>query len=115
MARRSRKKWLLLLLRRKLAELHESKPVWLPDYAVAEGRPLAFFSLVTLGLALARELSGEAALERVEQKTSACGCSVPQDGADNPLDSRRLTTRPTREELYVETLEKRYTGINRCC
>ena len=102
-------------MRKKLAELRESKPVWLPDYAVAEGRPLAFFSLVTLGLALARELSGEAALERVEQKTSACACSLPQDGADNPLGARRLTTRPTREELYVETLEKRYTGINRCC
>jgi carbon starvation protein len=109
------REWLLLLARKKLAELRESKAVWLPDYAVAEGRPLAVFSLLALALALARELSGEVAWERVEHKTSACGCSLPRDGRDNRVDPGRKTTPPTRGELYVETLEKRYTGINRCC
>lgn len=33
------REWLLLLTRRKPARLHESEPVWLPDYAVVEGRP----------------------------------------------------------------------------
>src|SRR5439155_47659 len=53
------REWILLLARRKLAQLRESEAVWLPGYAVAEGRPLAVFNLLALALALARELSGE--------------------------------------------------------
>src|SRR6185295_14440778 len=52
------REWILLLARKKLAALRESEPVWLPDYAVAEGKPLRLFSLLTLAFALAKELSG---------------------------------------------------------
>ena len=31
------REWILLLSRRKPAVLHETEPVWLPDYAVVEG------------------------------------------------------------------------------
>src|SRR5206468_5135643 len=34
------REWILLLARRKLAQLRESEPVWLPEFAVAEGKPL---------------------------------------------------------------------------
>ncbi len=34
------REWLLLIARKRLADLRESEAVWLPDYAVAEGRPL---------------------------------------------------------------------------
>ena len=38
----SLREWILLLSRRKPAVLHETEPVWLPDYAVTEGRPIAY-------------------------------------------------------------------------
>jgi len=46
------REWILLLARRKLAVLRESEPIWLPDYVVAESRPLQVGSLLALGLAL---------------------------------------------------------------
>src|SRR5205807_1850406 len=51
------REWVLLLARRKLALLRESEPVWLPDYALAEAKPLHFASLAALLFALAKELS----------------------------------------------------------
>jgi carbon starvation protein len=108
------REWLLLLARRKLAQLKESEAVWLPDYAAAESRPLAVFSLLTLAFALARELSGEADLDRAQQAAhaSACACAAPQH---HPVSLTGKPPPPTREQLYVQTLEKRYQGINRCC
>jgi carbon starvation protein len=108
------REWLLLLARRKLAQLKESEAVWLPDYAAAESRPLAVFSLLTLAFALARELSGEADLDRAQQAAhaSACACAAPQH---HPVTLTGKPPPPTREQLYVQTLEKRYQGINRCC
>src|SRR5437667_3498638 len=66
------REWILLLARKRLATLRESEPVWLADHVLAESRPLAHFSLLALALALARELSGEAALDRAEQPSRAC-------------------------------------------
>src|SRR5207342_2774944 len=60
----SLREWILLLARRKLAVLRETDPVWLPDYAVAEARPLHVLGLIGLAFALAKELSGEAQMER---------------------------------------------------
>src|ERR1022692_2337366 len=56
--------WVLLLGRRKPAVLRETEPVWLPDYAVAESRPLHIAGVATVAFALAKELSGEAEMER---------------------------------------------------
>ena len=59
--------------------------------------------LTTLALALAKELSGEAQLERVHQQQAAvCDCG---------------TAHPTKSEaqIYVETTEQRFTGVRRCC
>jgi carbon starvation protein len=109
------REWILLLARKRLAALRESDPVWLPEFAVAEGRPLALFSLLTLAFALAKELSGEAALERAEQTANTCACGSPSHHKVNLLGHDRESLAPTREQLYVETLEKRFSGINRCC
>jgi carbon starvation protein len=112
----SLREWILLLARKRLAILREAEPVWLPDYAVAEGRPLRIFSLLTLALALARELSGEAALDRAQQTASACDCGLPADHTVSLPGEQKVSTPPTtREQLYVQTVEKRFTGINRCC
>src|SRR6185436_8766360 len=62
----SAREWILLLARRKLAVLREAAPVWLPDYAIAEGRPLHLFNLFALAMALAKELSGENDVQRAQ-------------------------------------------------
>jgi len=106
------REWILLLARKRLAALHESDPVWLPQFAVAEGKPLALFSLLALAFALAKELSGEAALERARQTANGCVCGSASHHKINLLGERE---NPTKEQLYVETVERRFNGINRCC
>ena len=107
----SLREWLLLLARKKLSELRETPPTWLPDYAVAESKPLATASLIALGFALLRELSGEAKVDRLEQQ---CACTEPSSLRLNVDDT---PTKPclTREQAYVRAAEERFEGINRCC
>ncbi|MDB6024199.1 MAG: carbon starvation protein CstA [Verrucomicrobiales bacterium] len=94
------REWILLLARKKLSELRESSPVWLPAYAIAESKPLHVLSLFALLLALARHLSGETEFERAQHAVSVCKEGHAHKGP---------------EQIYVETTEKRFKGINRCC
>ena len=89
------REWLFLLARRKPADLSETPPVWLPSYAIAESKPASLFGLLLLALVLVKELSGQAAIERV-RKTEAAACARP----DNP---------------YLQVAQKRFDGVNRCC
>jgi len=101
------REWLLLLSRRKPAVLHESEPHWLPDYAVTEasGKLGGVAGTAALTIALAKELSGEAHLERAQTaQAHECKC---EGHADVPAKSP--------EQLYVETTEQRFTGVRRCC
>jgi carbon starvation protein len=100
------REWVLLLARKKLAELRESPPVWLPDYAVVEHRPFRLFSFLGLALALARELSGEAAADRVRE-VAPCGCELAGKEEDSTADPRLAA--------YLQTTERKYRGIHRCC
>ena len=100
------REWLLLLARRKLAELRESPPTWLPDYAVAEGKPFHLFSLFALLLGLARELSGEAQMDRARQPEPACACTLHDDGTAPQLSP---------QQAYLQTLDHRFKGVRRCC
>jgi carbon starvation protein len=104
------REWVLLLARRRLATLRESAPVWLPEYAVAEGKPLRLFGLFALGLALAKHLSGETEFERARLAASACHCATPERdhevGAAERLDER---------QLYAQVVEERFRGVRRCC
>ena len=106
----SAREWVLLLARRKLALLKETEPVWLPENVTTEGRPLRMAGLVALGFALAKELSGEAHLERaqhvaerrenlIEPTNSSPNCSKP----------------PLRAETYLRMTEHRFNGVRRCC
>ncbi|MDB6109931.1 MAG: carbon starvation protein, partial [Pedosphaera sp.] len=108
------REWILLLARKRLATLRESEPVWLPDYAVAESSPLRAMSLIALGLALAKELSGEAHLERAQELAAKCNCAAER-GSVNLLGEKKEACRKTPEQLYVEMTEKRFDGVNRCC
>jgi carbon starvation protein len=95
----SLREWILLLSRRKPAVLHETDPVWLPDYAVAEDRPLHLAGTAALALALAKEWSGESHLERAHQHAVAvCQC--------HPANA---------QQIYVEATEQRFDGVRRCC
>jgi carbon starvation protein len=99
----SLREWILLLARRKLAELRETPPTWLPDYALAEAKPLHFFGLFALAVALARELSGEADFERAQQLAARCECA---DHLAGPAAKGRL---------FVAVTNERYRSIRRCC
>jgi hypothetical protein len=93
--------WILLLSRRKPSVLRESEPVWLPDYAVAEGGR-GFSNIAgtaALALALAKELSGEAQLERAQKQVCECDAHADNSAA----------------KIYVETTEQRFNGVRRCC
>jgi carbon starvation protein len=97
--------WGRLLSRSKPAVLHESEPVWLPDYAVAEGGRTAGSAAgaAALALALARELSGEAQLERARQQAAVCECGQEHQH------------QVSKQKLYVEVTEQRFNGVRRCC
>jgi carbon starvation protein len=108
--------WLLLLAQRRLSTLHETAPVWLPDYALTGGKPWRFFTLFALSLALLRELSGEAQLARAEQKSCACGTDgekrfVTIDLGETPGE----TPRQRRQRLYDQAANERFSRPNRCC
>jgi carbon starvation protein len=100
------REWILLAARRKLAALSETPPVWLPDFAIAESRPLKLGTLAALAFALARELSGEAQIERVAQAQIEDAAHVH----DTPCRHPAVTG-----NAYVIAAEQRHTGINRCC
>jgi carbon starvation protein len=97
----SLREWFLLLSHRKPAVLHETEPVWLPDYAVVEGgRKFSGAAGATaLALALAKEWSGESRLERAQQQAQAiCECHSANA-----------------QQVYVEVTEQRFNGVRRCC
>jgi len=101
------REWVLLLARRKVAVLSETKPVWLPDYATAEARPWRVGALVALTFALARELCGQAQYERAIQAESAHACKCSESHAGS-LDSEK-------GKVYARMLEERFNRPNRCC
>lgn len=98
------REWILLLARRRIADLRESPPTWLPEFAIAETQPTRVLTLIALGFALLKELSGEAQLEREERSTLNVQLSTL-----NPQGSDLKKT------TYLEVTERRFNGIRRCC
>ena len=113
------REWILLLARKRISQLKETDPVWLPDYAVAEGQPLKLFSLLALALALLKELSGEAAIDRVQQHAARCDCLGSETGpARIKIDLLGGGGKPEgmpRSDAYVKASEERFQNITRCC
>jgi carbon starvation protein len=104
----SAREWILLCARRRVADLRESPPVWLPEYAVAEGQPLRIGALAALAFALLRELSGEADIDRSRDATVVCLCP-------DHANSRVSLLGPQPSDAYVAHLQHRYSRVNRCC
>jgi carbon starvation protein len=109
----SLREWILLVVRKKLAELHETPPTWLPDYAIANARPLQALSALALAIGLVKELSGEAAIERARHGSQRCGCGQPGHPVVNLLAEEREPLTP--EQAYVQVAERRFHSVNRCC
>ncbi|NDA66958.1 MAG: carbon starvation protein A, partial [Verrucomicrobia bacterium] len=99
--------WLSLLAKRRSPQLSETEPVWLPAYAVAEGRPVQWWNIFALGFLLLKELSGEAAVDRAQ----AC---IPRKV--DLLGGSKAMAKEQRAQAYVAAAEKRFDGgPNRCC
>ena len=114
------REWIILLARKRLAQLHESEPVWLPEYALAEGRPLHALGLIALGFALAKELSGEAQMERARAAIAECPCEQREDQramikTDLFAKHGGLGKRQLDQQSYMRATEQRFTGVRRCC
>jgi carbon starvation protein len=105
------REWYLLLSRRRVADLRESDTILLPDYALAEARPVPVLGIVTIGFALAKELSGEAHLERARQTEATCHCACDVESAAGKMADNAKSP----QQLYVEMTEKRFNGVTRCC
>jgi hypothetical protein len=95
------REWTLILMRRKLAQLRESEPVLLPAAAaVAPTASPGALGLLALLFTLAKELSGESAIERERQQLAVESCDCG---------------RPTAARAYVAFTTRRFKGVNRCC
>jgi carbon starvation protein len=93
----SAREWVLLLARKKAANLQETPPVWLPDYVLAESRPANVTALLALAFALVKELSGQADMDRARtHHASAC---------EQKADAK----------IYAQITEERFKGVRRCC
>jgi len=104
------REWILLLARKKLADLRETPPVWLPDYALVEGKPLKFLGLLALAFALARELSGEAEMDRARQAATLCECGHLEN-----VPAAAMSATRSEQQIFAEVTEHRFRGVRRCC
>jgi carbon starvation protein len=113
----SLREWFLLVARRKIAELRETRPTWLPAYAVTEAGSLKVLGVLALLLALGKELSGEAAVDRTQQNSCGPVCNGAGEKRISLLggEAGDLETKPGRAEAYLQAAERRYRSINRCC
>lgn len=113
------REWTLLFARKKIAQLQENPPVWLPEYAVVEGKPFNWFGLASLIFLMIRELSTEAAIER-EQQRAVYECA-PMEGGKVAVSLSGGSNLPqiaeplTAGEAYEKVTERRYEGVTRCC
>jgi carbon starvation protein len=122
----SGREWVQLMGRRHPARLHENPPVWLPEFAATTDSRSGSLPALALLVALARELSGEAAMDRAQaQPAIAMNANVPlvlpegnpregHSGACHCLEAP-LRARPTREQAYVAVAERRFRSGSRCC
>ncbi len=98
----SLREWMRLLRGRKQPKLSETEPVWLPADALAPANPVGAMGVAMFGLAMLKEISGEAAIEReIQLAATACECPV--------LPSK------ARSNVYLTTTERHYEKPNRCC
>jgi carbon starvation protein len=100
--------WWLLLTRRKASQLRETAPVWLSPTDLPARDAWRLAGLAPLVLAFLKELSVEAALDRVQSPGLVCQCAAD-------VDQRAPGAATTTSEQYLKETERRFTGVTRCC
>ncbi|MSU34642.1 MAG: carbon starvation protein A [Pedosphaera sp.] len=108
--------WLKLLNRKRPPNLVETDPVWLPDSVVRPASPFPVLGTAALVLSLAREWSGEAAIDRLQSQT--CNHNTDKTSVRVVIDLpevRIAVERDSRANAYIAAAEQRFEGINRCC
>ena len=92
------REWFLLLSKNKITVLHETEPVFLPEYALKESGPnlRSAAGAAAIAFGLAKELSGETHFERVKQQ--ACACENHSD-----------------QKVFAQVTEAKFNGVRRCC
>lgn len=104
--------WLRLLSGSRTPDLRESEPTWLPE-SIAGPRPgVAPAGAAAIALALARNWSGQDAVDRAAADPAVCAAQrvlvdVPEVRAE--VEERR------RADAYVAEAERRFDGSPRCC
>jgi hypothetical protein len=77
---------------------------------VAEGQPAHALGLLAVGIGLARELSGEAQMDRAQQTAGPAGCChAAESGGSTTRDPKSV------EAIYLEVTDHRFKGVRRCC
>jgi carbon starvation protein len=105
--------WIRLLAGARQPDLRETEPVWLPEHALREGKPLGTIGgTAALALALVKEWSGEAGVDRAQAQ--ACECVGPAVLVNLP-EVRAAVEFEDRQRAYVAAAEQRFEGVNRCC
>jgi hypothetical protein len=106
----SAREWLLLLSRRKPARMSETEPVLLPGGMLgAEPSAIGAMSALALGVSVIKEISGAAAVERTEV------AAMIEAGNHRGCQCRQVGARRVRANAYLTTIERRFTGVTRCC
>ncbi len=94
--------WLRLLRRHRPSVLSETEPVWLPPGALETARPLNALGAAALAFTLIREVSGQADLDRAQQRAEARDCP-------------HARTPRGRQNTFLTATEDRFKSIRRCC
>jgi hypothetical protein len=95
--------WLLLLGRKKLVELRETEPVFLSiEQADPAKGPVPALGAIALAFALAKELSGQAEIEREANLAQSCECREAQPAR-------------ARQNVYLTVSSRRFKSVRRCC
>ena len=113
----SGREWFRLLQGHRAPDLQETPVVWLPESALREpGTGVSAGSVAALSVALLRDWSGEAAVDREFQHAQACPVSNggPRVLIDVP-EVRSDLEAIQRSEAYRRAAGQRFEGINRCC
>ena len=106
------REWILLLQGKRSPALRESPAIELPEYAVGESKSIPIATALGVALALAKELTAEGQTERARKAAIVCECDALQPEGEV---SGEASGRSAHVRAYLESTERRYNGVTRCC
>lgn len=112
----SAREWVLLLAQKRKPILYETKPVWLPDYAVAEGKPIKWLGWLTLLFLAIKEVSGQSAVDRAEKLVVSNHCCHNAEICSQENKTiHQNSNYAIKKRAFLLATEHRFRNINRCC